>query len=174
MLLTRATIKLSVIAISCLIFFPITGCSNKTNTPTISTTDWLIEPGIGIGTIKFGTTLDEVSTHFGSPSQSSSSIYEYPELGIAFIATRSGELAALMIGCSTCDTSNTMIANCPFMTNNEIRLLASEDDIKAAYGSPDKRTETGDLTTLLYTSKNMKFTLNKNRQLVHMEFKKGT
>ena len=122
--------------------------------------DLLIRPGIGIGKIKFGMTVQQMKDLLGEPDVDATGIsYMYKSLGIEIIAKDKVNISAILCG-------NFSHRNEPMFkamedafklkTAEGIGIGSTEDEVIKAFGQPTKHR--GD--KLLYKDKRMSFTLH--------------
>ena len=152
----------------------LSGCG-PSNEIKIVSSDLTIEPGIGLGPIKFGMPMDDVIPLLGEPDQMTGKVLHYQDLGIAVIPSRGTHVGALMMGDSS---GGFLVDRFKGKTKNGIGMKATKEAIVSAFGSPEKdlspaakmlqREEAKQgYESLSYDSGSLKFVL-KDKQLVHI------
>ena len=144
----------------------LTGCGKKTNEEELPD-ELTIEPLVGIGPAKFGMSKDEVIEHFGQPDR----IFEgevtklnyVPSRGLVFVVD--AELGMNEIGCWSDGMLPSRITTFSGKTKEGIGIGATQEEIVAAYGQPDRTsTRSGvPFESLHYDKLQTKFTLNEGR-----------
>ncbi|MBN2313417.1 MAG: hypothetical protein JXM79_05770 [Sedimentisphaerales bacterium] len=133
----------------------------------------VIEPLVGIGSVRFGMTKDQIVEHFGQPDQ----IFEGPVTKLNYVPSQGlnfavdPELGLQEIGCWSEGMLPSRVTTFSGKTKEGIGIGASEEEIVAAYGQPD-RTSTdsrGIIQNLHYDKIGAKFSL-KEGKLMSMVF----
>ena len=128
-----------------------------------SSEDLLIRPGIGVGKIKFGMTVQQMKNILGKPDVAATGIsYMYKSLGIEIIAKDKVNIDAILCG----NFSNkkdpmfkAMEQAFKFKTAEGIGIGSTEVQITKALGEPTKRAD----DKLLYKDMRMSFTLDEGK-----------
>jgi hypothetical protein len=128
-----------------------------------------IEPLVGIGPVRFGMSKDEVIEHFGQPDR----IFEGKVTKLNYVSSRGLSFAVDIefgmyeIGCWSDGMLPNRITTFTGRTKEGIGIGATQEEIVAAYGEPDrtstKSTDLGILQGLQYDKLQAKFTLNEGR-----------
>jgi len=124
-----------------------------------SSGDLLIRPGIGVGGVEFGMTVDQMKDILGKPDVAATGIsYMYKSLGIEIVAKDRQIISA--ISCGNPNNVDTPIVKelekaCKFKTAEGIGIGSTEARITDAFGPPTRRSG----SRLLYKGKGMAFTL---------------
>ena len=131
--------------------------------------DLLIQPGIGVGRIRFGMTAEQVKAVLGEPSLIIGTRALQYSAGFAVVLGEDGKVASLVFG-GYGDGSASMVRACQDRTTEGIGMGSTEKDVLRAYGEPSRRTEREPGATVMrYASLGAVFTL-RDGQLVHMTF----
>ena len=144
----------------------LTGCGKKTTEDELP--DKLtIEPLVGIGPVRFGMSKYEVMEHFGQPDRifqgEVTKLNYVPSRGLVFVVD--AELGMNEIGCWSEGMLPSRITTFAGKTKEGIGIGATQEEIVAAYGEPD-RTSTGSkalVESLHYDKLQAKFTLMEGR-----------
>ena len=125
-----------------------------------SSEDLLIRPGIGVGKIEFGMTVQQMKDILGKPDVAGTGIsYMYTSLGIEIVAKGKVTISAILCG----NPSNrkdlpmlkAMEEACKFKTAEGIGIGSTEVQVLKAFGQPTRRRD----DTLLYKNKRISFSL---------------
>ncbi len=125
-----------------------------------------IVPGVGVGPIKFGMTMDAVKQALGEPDRTTGKVLEYLSLGLAVIPSKQDvTVGAIMMG----DGSGSYLMDrFKGVTKEGIRMKSTRQEITVAYGEPESaETEDTGVEVLQYDSGRTRYTL-KDGQLVHI------
>jgi hypothetical protein len=125
-----------------------------------------IVPGVGVGPVNFGMTMDEVKQALGEPDRTTGKALEYLSLGMAVIPSkRDGTVGVIMIG----DGSGSyLVDRFRGATKEGIRMKSTRQEIVAAYGEPERaETEASGVEVLQYDSGRTRYTL-KDGYLAHI------
>ncbi|MEO8427631.1 MAG: hypothetical protein ABI651_11025 [Verrucomicrobiota bacterium] len=100
--------------------------------PVLTVTSMEIAPGVGVGPIKFGMTLDEVKRALGEPDRTPGKPLQYLSLDLAVIPNHSdGKVGAIMMG----DTGGgQLVERFKGATKEGIKMKSTRQEIVAAYG----------------------------------------
>ena len=140
-------------------------CSKKADEEAL-VEELIIEPLVGIGPVKFGMSKDEVIEHFGQPDR----VHEGEVTKLSYVPSRGlsfaihAELGMQEIGCWSEGMLPSRITTFAGKTKEGIGIGASEEEIVAAYGQPD-RTSTGSgsvIKNLHYDKLSAKFSLKED------------
>jgi hypothetical protein len=140
-------------------------CNDKADEEA-SVDELIIEPLVGIGPVKFGMSKEEVIKHFGPPDRVSTDgtkLQYVSSRGLSF--TVDSELGLQEIGCWSEGMLPSRVTTFTGKTKEGIGIGASEEEIVAAYGQPD-RTSTGSggvIQNLHYDKLSAKFLLKENK-----------
>ncbi|RKY09625.1 MAG: hypothetical protein DRP66_01705 [Planctomycetota bacterium] len=124
-----------------------------------SSDDLLIRPGIGVGGVEFGMTVDQMKDILGKPDVAATGIsYMYKSLGIEIVAKDRQIISA--ISCGNPNNVDTAVVKalekaCKFKTAEGVGIGSTEARITDAFGPPTRRSG----NRLLYKEKGMAFTL---------------
>lgn len=128
-----------------------------------SSEDLLIRPGIGLGGVEFGMTVDQMKDILGKPDVAATGIsYMYKSLGIEIVASDRQGISA--ISCGNPNNVDTAVVKalekaCKFKTAEGIGIGSTEAQITHEFGPPTRRSG----NRLLYKEKRMAFTLDDDK-----------
>lgn len=137
-------------------------CAKKADTEN-TVEELIIEPLVGIGPVRFGMSKDEVIKHFGWPDKT----YSGEETKLSYVASRGlsftihAELGLQEISCWSEGMLPSGITTFAGRTKDGIAIGATQEEIVAAYGQPD-RTSTdskGVIQNLDYDKLQIRFSL---------------
>ena len=98
-----------------------------------------IQPGIGVGKVKFGMTFAELKNALGKPDIDVTGItYVYADLGIEVV------IRSDIVRCVYCVhhiTGAPFVKACEYQTEEGIGIGSTESEIIAAYDEPTKRSQ---------------------------------
>lgn len=169
-----------------LVLVAMEGCKNKDqdpkkqsgSTPTTTTaasapattqnSDYIIEPGKGMGRVQFGMTMKQLREAIGKPERTLGGAYEYPSKGFAVLAGKDGKVASIMCG-DMSGKNSPLVDACVCRTSRGIGMGSSEKEITAAYGPSPSVQQGKDRKILAYPSLDALFTL-KDDKVIHMIF----
>jgi hypothetical protein len=97
--------------------------------------EWVIEPGVGVGPIKFGMTPEETRTILGPPELPQGSLESYWSLG-TFMRFEDGKLALISLGLTDHKPHAPLRDAIPFSYANGINMDSTEEEVLAAFGPP--------------------------------------
>ena len=104
--------------------------------------DLLIRPGIGVGKVQFGMTVQQMKDVLGKPDVASTGIsYMYTSLGIEIVA-RDDVVSHIYCGNphgKSLPIVKTMEESCKFKTAEGLGIDSTESQIVKAFGQPTKR-----------------------------------
>ena len=135
------------------------GTEEYTQRTKESSEDLLIRPGISVGKIEFGMTVQQMKDILGKPDVAGTGIsYMYTSLGIEIVAKDKVTISAVLCG----NASNrkepmfkAMEEACKFKTAEGIGIGSTEVQIIKAFGQPTRRRD----DKLLYKDKRISFSL---------------
>jgi len=139
-------------------------CSKKADEEAL-VDELIIEPLVGIGPVKFGMSKEEVIKHFSQPDKvlaDGTKLNYVSSRGLSF--TVDSELGLQEIGCWSEGMLPSRVTTFAGKTKEGIGIGASEEEIVAAYGQPD-RTSTGSgsvIKNLHYDKLSAKFSLKED------------
>lgn len=127
----------------------------------------VIEPLVGIGPVQFGMSKAEVIEHFGQPDR----IFEGQPAKLSYVPSRGlnfaidAELGLQEIGCWSEGMLPSRVTTFAGSTKDGIGIGASQEEIVAAYGQPDRTStdDTGAIQNLHYDKLSIKFSLKKGK-----------
>lgn len=109
-----------------------------------STANLLILPGIGVGDVRLGMTVDEMKDALGKPDVAATGMsFMYKSLGIEVVANDKKTVIAISCGNpNNIDTPvvKALAAACKFKTAEGIGIGSTADQILQAYGEPTKKS----------------------------------
>lgn len=129
----------------------------------------VIEPLVGIGPVRFGMSKDEVIEHFGRPDKifegQLTKLHYVPSRGLNF--SIDAELGLQEIGCWSEGMLPSRVTTFAGSTKEGIGIGASQEEIVAAYGEPDRTSTdaTGAIETLHYDKLSTRFSLEEGRTI---------
>lgn len=109
-----------------------------------SSENLLIEPGVGVGAVKLGMTVDEMKDVLGKPDVAATGIsFMYKSLGIEVVAKDKKTVSA--ISCGNPHNINTPVVRalgtaCKFKTAGGIGIGSTVDQVIKEFGEPTKRS----------------------------------
>ena len=124
--------------------------------------DLLIRPGIGVGKIQFGMTVQQMKDILGKPDVAATGIsYMYTSLGIEVVVR---DEVVSHIYCGNPHGKNSPIVKamekaCKFKTAEELSIGSTESQIVKAFGQPTKRKD----NQLLYMDERIFFFLTDDK-----------
>lgn len=128
-----------------------------------STSRFVVEPGVGMGTVRFGMPLSEVQSILGRPDSAiGENILQYA--GFA-VTAKDGKLISIVCG-DLNRTDSQFVKNCLCQTLKGIGMGSSEQEIIEAYGPPTRRRESGPVSgdiSLSYRASAMRLVLNNDK-----------
>jgi len=160
-----AVLRTLFLASVCVALTCATSCSRSSEsvTPAVPMD---IAPGVGVGPVRFGMTVDEVKQALGEPDRTRGKALEYLSLGLAVILSKQdGSVGAIMMGDGN---GSYLVDRFKGVTKEGIRMKSARQEIIAAYGEPENATsEAPGLETLSYDSGRTEYSL-KDGRLVHI------
>ena len=123
----------------------------------------LIEPGIGVGDVKLGMTVDQMKDVLGKPDVAATGVsYMYKSLGIEVVVKDKQTISA--ISCGNPHNMTTPVVKalgpaCRFRTAEGIGIGSAANEIIQTYGEPTKKS--GD--RLVYKEKKISFFLTDDK-----------
>jgi hypothetical protein len=157
--------KILLLGIGMLCLANLISCNEKADEEA-SADELIIEPLVGIGPVNFGTSKEEVIKHFGQPDRVSADgtkLNYVASRGLSF--TVDSELGLREIGCWSEGMLPSRVTTFAGKTKEGIGIGASEEEIVAAYGQPD-RTSTGSkgvIQNLHYDELQARFSLQEGK-----------
>jgi hypothetical protein len=148
----------------------LTASCSRSSSPTTTGTAMIVIPGVGVGPIKFGMTMDEVKKALGEPDRTPGKALQYLSLGLAVLGTSgSASVGAIMMG----DTGGGQLVDAfKGATKAGIRMKSTRQEVVAAYGQPETARDVGGgLEELSYDSGRTKYSLKEGR-LVHIALRR--
>lgn len=128
-----------------------------------SSSDLLIQPGTGVGQIKFGMTVQQMKDVLGKPDVEATGIsYLYSSLGIEIIARDKTTIDTIICGNPENKPDPGIKAleqACNFKTAEGIGIGSTEAQIIQAFGQPTNRRD----NRLLYREKGLIFSLDNDQ-----------
>jgi hypothetical protein len=125
-------ILLIIVALSASMF---TGCSKRpTPGPLPSSASLVIEPGVSIGPVHSGMTMEQVVAELGEPEQKQNSALEYVNLGILVVPGKDGHVQ--MVLCVDSSKGEPFTKSFAGHTKEGIGIGSSRADVIKAYGQP--------------------------------------
>jgi len=157
--------EILLLALGMLCLVTLISCNDEADEEA-SVDELIIEPLVGIGPVKFGMPKEEVIKHFGPPDRVSADgtkLQYVSSRGLSF--TVDSELGLQEIGCWSEGMLPSRVTTFAGKTKEGIGIGASEEEIVAAYGQPD-RTSTGSkgvIQNLHYDKLSAKFSLKEDK-----------
>ncbi len=127
----------------------------------------VIEPLVGIGPVRFGMTNDQIIEHFGQPDRTFegklTKLNYVPSRGLSFAVD--AELGLQEISCWSEGMLPSRVTTFAGKTKEGIGIGASEEEIVAAYGQPDRTSmdSRGIIQNLHYDKLSAKFSLKEGK-----------
>jgi 5-deoxy-D-glucuronate isomerase len=127
----------------------------------------VIEPLVGIGSIRFGMSKDQIIEHFGQPDK----IFEGQVTKLNYVPSRGlnfavdAERGLQEIGCWSEGMLPSRVTTFTDTTKEGIGIGASEEEIVAAYGQPDRTSmdSRGIIQNLHYDKLRARFSLEEGK-----------
>jgi hypothetical protein len=140
-------------------------CNDKADEKA-SVDELIIEPLVGIGPVKFGMSKEEVIKHFGPPDKvfaDGTKLNYVSSRGLSF--TVDFELGLQEIGCWSEGMLPSRVTTFVGKTKKSIGIGASEEEIVAAYGQPDRTSTSSNdvIQNLHYDKLSAKFSLKEDK-----------
>jgi len=128
--------------------------------PAVPTADWVIEPKVGIGPIKFGMTRSEVERILGKPVQiARGNTYEYYQDGLilTFSPEPRGVFGMSVVGTGktggqTVSATGVTYRDFAGATKEQIRIGSKRADVVQAFGKQGQTSKAGNREYLLYSA----------------------
>jgi hypothetical protein len=131
---------------------------------------FIVEPGVGMGDIHFGDSLDKARQIIGKPIYQQEKVLQYSGLGIT---ARDGNV--LMIACGDMNKPDSEhVKECPCKTTEGIGMDSSMQEVVQAYGEPARKRVNSVIpgaVTIAYPAKGMSIALH-NDKVYFMTFEK--
>ena len=134
---------------------------------------FIIEPTVDIGGVRFGMTADRMKEILGPPDNKTGCAYQYFNCGFVIITAADDTVDTVICGTLYAPDSP-LIKNCKYRTSRNIGMGSSKQDIISAYGQPSstrQHLDGSNSVTLEYEHISAKFTLTDDK-VVHMVFRK--
>jgi hypothetical protein len=158
------------IAIGAIVLMLGSGCSKKSSPEvaagTTTNSPVAVEPGLSVGTVRKGMTLEQVIQTVGAPDRRSASILEYPKLGFAVVADARGEVRSIWCGDSTGMPNSALVGAFTNRTKEGIGMGSTSEEIIKAYGDtqdtmpvPAGQQELPGRRTMVYKQLGLTFSL---------------
>lgn len=110
------------------------GCSKRPAAGAWTSSDSIvIEPGVSIGPLRSGMTMQQVITEFGEPDQKEE-VLRYPNLGLSVLPAKGGLVGAVL--CLSSGKSGPVTKSFAGRTKEGIGIGSSRADVINAYGEP--------------------------------------
>ncbi len=150
---------------ACVVAILVTSCSQSPGSASKNVAMDIV-PGVGVGPIKFGMTMDEVKQVLGKPDRTTGKALEYLSLGLAVGPSKQdGTVAVILMGDGN---GSYLVDRFKGATKEGVRMRSTRQEIVAAYGEPEKTaSEAPSLETLYYDSGRTEYSL-KDGRLVHI------
>ena len=132
-------IRIGVITVLAVAAFWVAGCSKRpAHGAVTSSASMVIEPGVCIGPVRSGMTIQQAKAELGEPDQrekDSSSILEYHSLGIKILRGNKAGLVGTVL-CLDAGRAGTSIKSFAGHTKEGIGIGSSRAEVISAYGEP--------------------------------------
>jgi len=116
----------------------IPACSNdEPAKPATENPPMLIQPGVSVGKVRAGMTVDEVRRQLGDPQRSTPNALEYTRLGFAVMPGSDGIVQVVMCGDVT-GNSGPLVKRFTGRTKEGIGLGSTREDLIKTYGEASK------------------------------------
>jgi hypothetical protein len=131
---------------------------------------YVIEPNVGMGSVRFTMTMKEARQILGKPDRKIGGAYEYTSKGFSILRGKDGKVASITCG-DMAGADAPAVKACVCRTSKNIGMGSTEKDIVAAYGPSNSapQSNTSTVKILAYPSLHAMFTL-KDGKVVHMLF----
>jgi len=114
------------------------GCSKKSNheSTNISSSDTIsaIDPGVSVGNVQKGMTVEQVVEKLGEPNKRSAFILEYPQLGFSVMFGKKNTALVVFCGDASGLPNSPLVKAFTARTKEGIGMGSSRADIVKAYG----------------------------------------
>ncbi len=118
--------------------FLLTLCACTPQQDSITSSEgMIIEPRVGLGSIKIGMPMDAVVDEFGPPRVKIGPTLGYPDLGFTVLPGEPNIVGAIMMGDSS---GGSLVDAFKGKTQNGIGMGSTEQEILSIFGSPDPLT----------------------------------
>ena len=119
----------------------------------------LIEPGVSVGKVHAGMTVDQVRAQLGAPQLTTANALEYSKLGFAVMPGADGVVQIVMCGDVT-GTRGPLVERFHGKTKEGIGLGSTRADLISVYGQPSADEKfPGDRESMKYDSLGITFSL---------------
>ena len=140
-------------------------CAKKADTED-TVEELIIEPLVGIGPVRFGMSKSEIVKHFGEPDKvlaEGTKLHYVPSRGLSF--TVDTELGLQEISCWSEGMLPSGVTTFAGRTKEGIGIGATQEEIVAAYGQPDRRSTDSKevIQNLHYDKLQAKFSLQEGK-----------
>ncbi|MHC4387032.1 MAG: hypothetical protein ACYSX1_00320 [Planctomycetota bacterium] len=144
--------------------------------PNIPPEAFIIEPGVGMGSIRFGRSIDMASQILGRPDNVKGNANEYHSLGLAIVMSSRAMVTSILCG-DAGSPDSPLIEACQCRTKKGIAMGSGRREVRKAYGRPSS-TKTNDIpgqgkiVVLEYKRIGAQFTFRDDK-VVHMIFRQS-
>lgn len=119
----------------------------------------IIEPGMSVGMVRAGMTVDELTQKLGQPGHRTANALEYPNLGLAVMPDATGHVLVVMCGDVT-GVNGPFVKKFAGRTKEGIGMLSTREELVKAYGPPTSAERLpGGMESIKYDSLGITFTL---------------
>jgi hypothetical protein len=149
------------------VFIAGAGCSDgskpSTNSPSASETSIVIEPGVGVGKVRAGMTVQQVVAELGEPDSKTGHVLNYVRSGFSVVPNRDGVVRVVMCGDSL-GIGTALVKAFKGRTKEGIGMNSGRAEVIQAYGEPTEsdHSDPGH-EALKYGSLGLKFTLQNDK-----------
>jgi hypothetical protein len=143
------------------------GCSERTkhgpSSQSATATPMVIEPGVGVGKVRAGMTIQHVVAELGEPDNKMGKVLNYVRSGFSVIPTKAGTVGAVVCGDPE-GIHGELVKAFQGRTKEGIGMNSTRAEVIQAYGAPTKvgSSQPGH-ETLIYTPQGLRFMLQDGR-----------
>jgi hypothetical protein len=159
------TFRVGTLAVA--VFIAGAGCSDSSkrspNSHSASEATISIEPGVGVGKVRAGMSVQQVVAELGEPDNKTGHVLNYVRSGFSVIPNRDGAVRVVMCG-DTLGTGTGLVKAFKGRTKEGIGMNSSRAEVIQAYGEPTEidHSDPGH-ETLKYRPLGLAFTLQDDK-----------
>jgi hypothetical protein len=149
------------------VFIAGAGCSDSSkhspNSQSAAEASIIIEPGVGVGKVRGGMTVQQVVAELGEPDNKTGHVLNYVRSGFSVIPNRDGAVRVVMCG-DTLGTGTVLVKAFKGRTKEGIGMNSNRADLIQVYGEPTEidHSEPGH-EALKYRPLGLTFTLQNDK-----------
>jgi hypothetical protein len=113
------------------------GCGHDTEVGFVPNPPMAIEPGISVGKVHAGMTLQQIQAELGPPERTTPNALEYTKLGFAVMHGADGLVQVVMCG-DVIGNNGPLVKRFNGRTKEDIGLGSTREELLKAYGEPSR------------------------------------